>query len=85
MANQRYFAVRLPSPRANLIGTRMKGIGYQIKIPMMLKKKWQSAICGRGGVLETNIRAACCIYIYLYVYKDARSNVAIQDIPANAK
>lgn len=44
MANQRYFAVRLPNPLASLMGIRMKGIGYQIRIPKILKKKWQSAI-----------------------------------------
>lgn len=46
MANQRYFAVRLPNPLANLIGIRMNGIGYQIAMPKILKKKWQSAIWG---------------------------------------
>lgn len=45
MANQRYFAVVLPSFLASMIGIfRIKGMGYQRRMPEMLKKRWQSAI-----------------------------------------
>ena len=40
MANQPYLAVVLPMKRASPSGTcRMKGSGYQIRIPVMLKNK----------------------------------------------
>lgn len=38
-ANQRYLAVRLPRALANRMGMRVKGMGYQSRIPLMLKKK----------------------------------------------
>ena len=45
MANHRYLAVVLPSILARWIGTlRMKGTGYQTRIPLILKNRWHNAI-----------------------------------------
>jgi hypothetical protein len=46
IGNHRYLAVSSPRNIANFMGTfLMKGTGYQIIIPDILKYKWQKATC----------------------------------------
>mmetsp|Transcript_12271 Transcript_12271/g.17255 ORF Transcript_12271/g.17255 Transcript_12271/m.17255 type:complete len:251 (+) Transcript_12271:226-978(+) len=57
MGNPRQTRVALPSLRARLRGTRrMKGMGYQMRIPEMLKKRWARAVC--MAVILSETRAA---------------------------
>lgn len=43
-ANHLYLAVMFPKALAKRMGRRMKGTGYQRRIPEILKKKWHRAI-----------------------------------------
>ena len=58
-ANHLYFEVTRPRNRANLMGTlRIKGIGYQIRIPVKLKNRWHKAIWNADTILSPEVAKA---------------------------